>query len=79
MCVIPEQRGTEHESFYVKSSPESTSIFDLIIQLYLECQGNWKALAAQTGVSIGNLDLFLEYATVFLGNIGNYYVSAEPE
>jgi len=58
-------------------SPESTAIFDLVIELHSACQGNWESLAAQTGVSTVNVEFFLEYAAVFLGNIGNYYVSGQ--
>lgn len=56
-------------------SSESTAIFDLIIELYSLCQGNWDSLTSRTGVSPAKMELFLEYAAVFLGNIGNYYVS----
>jgi dipeptidyl-peptidase-3 len=56
-------------------SPESTATFDLIIELYLACQGNWESLALHTGVSKADVESFLAYAAVFLGNIGNYYVS----
>ena len=55
-------------------SPESTLIFDFILEMYSVCQGEWKSLASRAGVSIESLDLFLEYAAVFLDNIGNYYV-----
>ena len=56
-------------------SPESTQIFDLIHELYRACNGQWKDLADQASVSMSSIDDFLEYAAVFLGNIGNYYVS----
>ncbi|MCJ1394980.1 hypothetical protein MMC18_007861, partial [Xylographa bjoerkii] len=54
-------------------SPESTPIFDLILELYRSCNGDWKALAEQSSVPAQSLQEFLEYAAVFLGNIGNYY------
>lgn len=56
-------------------SPESTAIFDLIVELHLACQGDWESLASQTGVLRADVESFLAYAAVFLGNIGNYYVS----
>ena len=73
MCLL---RAAWHGARVIlrQVSPESTLIFDLILELYSVCQGEWKSLASRTGVSIESLDLFLEYAAVFLGNIGNYYV-----
>lgn len=55
-------------------SPESTTIFDLIIEMFLSCQGHWETLALRTGVSMSSIELFLDYAAVFLGNLGDYYV-----
>ncbi|KAL8693137.1 MAG: hypothetical protein Q9218_001989 [Villophora microphyllina] len=54
-------------------SLESPSIFDLIIGLFMASQGDWLSLASETNVSAENLELWLEYAAIFLGNIGNYY------
>lgn len=53
-------------------SPESESIFDLILALYADCQGKWDQLAKQAFVSAEDLKYFLEYAAQFLGNLGNY-------
>lgn len=53
-------------------SPESESIFDLIVQLYKACNGDWKALQKRAGVSDDDIKYFLEYAAQFLGNCGNY-------
>lgn len=53
-------------------SPESEPIYDLIISIHDACKGDWKALAAKTGASDEELSDFLEYATQFLGNYGNY-------
>lgn len=54
-------------------SPESSVIFDFIIELHRTCAGNWDSL---TGPDISSEDLrsFLTYAATFLSNIGNYYV-----
>ena len=53
-------------------SPESEAIFDFIIALYESCSGDWKKLQQETKVSDQGLKYFLEYATQFLGNSGNY-------
>jgi dipeptidyl-peptidase-3 len=53
-------------------SPESESIFDFIIELYKSTNGDWKAIQSKAGVSDEDLKYFLEYATQFLGNCGNY-------
>lgn len=56
-------------------SPEANGIFDFIMALYHSCDGNWEQLATETGVSVQELENFLEYAATFLSNIGNYFVS----
>ncbi len=53
-------------------SPEAESIHDLILALHKACDGDWKTLARKAGVSEADVTLFLEYATQFLGNTGNY-------
>lgn len=53
-------------------SPESESIYDLIILLHNHCNGDWSGLAKEAGVEYGEVQKFLEYATQFLGNLGNY-------
>ena len=53
-------------------SPESEAIFDFIISLYKSCNGDWKALAKDTGINQSERQSFLEYAVQFLGNSGNY-------
>jgi dipeptidyl-peptidase-3 len=45
------------------------------LELYTLCEGNWLELASRTGIEIDELRRFLDYAAVFLGNIGNYFVS----
>ncbi|KAI9811063.1 MAG: hypothetical protein M1827_005645 [Pycnora praestabilis] len=54
-------------------SPESTPIFDFILELYRSCEGQWPQLAERTAVPMSQVYTFLEYSAVFLGNIGNYY------
>ncbi|TVY19655.1 putative dipeptidyl peptidase, partial [Lachnellula arida] len=53
-------------------SPESESIFDFIIELYKSSNGDWKAIQQKAGISDEDLQFFLQYATQFLGNCGNY-------
>ncbi|PLN76909.1 dipeptidyl peptidase [Aspergillus taichungensis] len=53
-------------------SPESEPIYDFIIALYKSCNGDWSGLAKRTNVSDEHVRFFLEYATQFLGNCGNY-------
>ncbi|OAA66720.1 Peptidase M49, dipeptidyl-peptidase 3, eukaryotic [Niveomyces insectorum RCEF 264] len=53
-------------------SPESEPIFDFILALHKAANGDWKGLAAKTGVEEAHLTAFLEYAAQFLGNSGNY-------
>ncbi len=59
-------------------SPESNSIYDLVMQLYETCknqfQGKWHVLADVCKVSRADVDAFLRYAAIFLSNIGNYFV-----
>ena len=53
-------------------SPESESIYDLIMLLHNHYNGDWSGLAKKAGVEYGEVQKFLEYATQFLGNLGNY-------
>jgi len=53
-------------------SPEAESIYDFIIALHKACDGDWKALGQKAGVEPAAVTHFLEYATQFLGNAGNY-------
>jgi dipeptidyl-peptidase III len=57
-----------------QTSPESISIFQFILEIYKSCEGNWPELASRVGIEIEELRRFLDYAAVFLGNIGNYFV-----
>lgn len=59
-------------------SPESNSIFDFILELYRSCAGDWTKLVADAGVSMGEICHFLDFAAVFLGNVGNYFVRPVP-
>ncbi|KAI1830109.1 hypothetical protein DTO013E5_7643 [Penicillium roqueforti] len=54
-------------------SPESPGIFDFIMDLYHACDGKWDTLATQCNVTSEELEEFLEYAAMFLCNLGNFY------
>ncbi|PSN73620.1 peptidase M49, dipeptidyl-peptidase III [Corynespora cassiicola Philippines] len=54
-------------------SPKSPDIFDFIMDLYHACGGNWGALVARCDIAAKELAAFLEYATTFLCNLGNFY------
>lgn len=56
-------------------SPESNRIFDLIIELYRSCSGRWTVFVDEGRVSKEELSAFLDYAALFLSNLGNYFVS----
>lgn len=53
-------------------SRESEAIYDLILALYAACAGDWKKLASESSVSEQDVQYWLQYATVFLGSLGNY-------
>lgn len=57
-------------------SPESPGIFDFIMDLYHACDGKWDTLVTQSNITSEELERFLEYAAMFLCNLGNYYVSS---
>ena len=59
-----------------QNSAESETIFDLLVEMHRRCEGDWDALASQTVASSEDLKWFLEYASMFLANLGNYSVSA---
>ncbi|KAL8719048.1 MAG: hypothetical protein Q9181_008119, partial [Wetmoreana brouardii] len=64
-------------------SPEANTIFDLIMELYRSCQqsfdGRWDDLARAYGVPVEEIKTFLDYAAVFLSNIGNFYGSGDQK
>lgn len=53
-------------------SPEAEPIYDLILSLHSGCNGDWAALAKKAAVDEAELTHFLDYAAMFLGNMGNY-------
>lgn len=45
------------------------------MELHRCCSGDWRQLQMSVGLSEADMIKFLDYAVVFLQNIGNYYVS----
>jgi dipeptidyl-peptidase-3 len=56
-------------------SPESESIFNLILALYGHCNGDFASLFRSCQLSNEDLGRFQDYAAIFLGNQGIYKVS----
>lgn len=55
-------------------SPEAILIFDLILELHSSCDGQWSTLLGDGGATETELSAFLDYAALFLSNLGNYFV-----
>ncbi|KAL3464753.1 dipeptidyl peptidase III [Aspergillus heterothallicus] len=60
-------------------SPEANGIFDFIIALHQSCKGDWEQLAIAAHVSSEELQQFLDYAALFLSNVGNYFGSGDQK
>ncbi|KAJ5712125.1 multidrug resistance-associated protein [Penicillium malachiteum] len=58
-----------------QTSPESSAISDLIMALHNPCNGCWIDWIADSPVTELELSAFLDYAAIFLNNIGNYFVA----
>lgn len=58
-----------------QTSPEANDIFDFIIALHRSCNGHWLDLVVDGIITEEDLSGFLDYAALFLSNIGNYFVS----
>lgn len=44
------------------------------MELYAVCSGQWHIYSKVHNVNPNELETFLEYASTFLSNVGNYYV-----
>lgn len=55
-------------------SPESETIFNLVLELCKACEGDWPSLAAKADVNEEALSKFLDYAATAMENLGNYKV-----
>ncbi|KAI4133218.1 MAG: hypothetical protein LQ347_002250, partial [Umbilicaria vellea] len=60
-------------------SSESLNIFDFIMDLYHACDGKWDTLIAQCNITSEELVSFLEFAAMFLCNLGNFYGEGDQE
>ncbi|KAF7167696.1 hypothetical protein CNMCM5623_000943 [Aspergillus felis] len=60
-------------------SPEANDIFDFIMALRHSCDGQWEQLAGRAQVDMTEVEKFLNYAAVFLSNIGNYFGSGDQK
>ncbi|KAF7126245.1 hypothetical protein CNMCM5793_002740 [Aspergillus hiratsukae] len=60
-------------------SPEANDIFDFIMALHHSCNGQWEQLARRAQVDMTEVEKFLDYAAVFLSNIGNYFGSGDQK
>lgn len=56
-------------------SPESETIFDLLMELMKSCEGDWNQLRAEASASAQDLNDLLDFGAAFLDSIGNYRVS----
>ena len=43
--------------------------------MYRGCGGDWEKLAMESKVDVNGVYKFVNYAAIFLSNIGNYFVS----
>ena len=43
--------------------------------MYHGCDGDWEKLAVENQVVFNEVQKFVDYAAMFLSNIGNYFVS----
>ena len=53
-------------------SAESEGIYDLILAIHGGGNGDWERFANAGGITVNDVELFLEYASQFLANLGNY-------
>ncbi|RMZ14848.1 hypothetical protein D0864_00052 [Hortaea werneckii] len=82
-CLLPSDKLYAHYSAKAawlgtrivlrQVSPESEPIFDFIIHLYHSCHGDWEELRNHLHISNDELTRFMDFAAMFLGNVGNFY------
>ncbi|PCG94241.1 Dipeptidyl-peptidase 3 [Penicillium occitanis (nom. inval.)] len=61
-----------------QTSPEGTGIFDFILELHKACDGQWNQFVRDFGVSIEELEPFLEFAGMFLARLNNFCPTCYP-
>lgn len=59
-----------------QTSPESEGVFDFILELHKGPNGQWDELL-DSGVTQEHLNIWLEFASMFLSNPGNHYVRSK--
>jgi dipeptidyl-peptidase-3 len=57
-----------------QTSPEGTGIFDFIIELHKACGGQWCVFTDRFAITTEELDLFLDYAGMFMSKMNNFCV-----
>jgi dipeptidyl-peptidase III len=57
-----------------QTSSEGTGILDFILELHKACDGEWSVYTDSLGITTEDLDLFLDYAGMFMSKINNYCV-----
>ncbi|KAE8386372.1 dipeptidyl peptidase III [Aspergillus alliaceus] len=55
-----------------QTSPEGNGIFDFIIELHKACQGQWTMFVERFGISVEELEEFLDFAGMFMSNLNNF-------
>lgn len=60
-----------------QTSPEAEGIFDFILELHRACHGRWDRFRDYS-VKQEDLDAWLEFAGMFMSNLGNYFVRILP-
>ena len=56
-----------------QTSPEAEGIFELILELHKACNGRWSDFHKR-GVNQDDIDVWLDYAGLFLSSLGNHFV-----
>lgn len=57
-----------------QTSPEGPGIFDFILELHKACEGHWNQFTENFGVSVEELDAFLDFAGMFMSKLNNFCV-----
>lgn len=57
-----------------RASWETSDIFDPLISLQPNCNGDWQTLRRSSGTIFDEMNAWLDHASTFLSNVGNYHV-----
>ncbi|KAI1129103.1 dipeptidyl peptidase III [Nemania abortiva] len=55
-----------------QTSSEGTGIFDFILELHKACDGQWGVFTDRFGITTEELNLFLDYAGMFMSKMNNF-------